>query len=236
VGARSLRELSRLEVFSAKGKRVGKVVDVLFHPSEPRAVGVLVARPRLLMVIDRAEKHLALDRMSVGAEGIVADAARDAWDAPAAKRLGIDWVSSVVWTSMPVKTRSGTRLGVVRDGLIDAATGRLKALGITGGLTADIALGVRDIDAGLVDGFDGGAVIVADSAEQVEPEGGAAAVAGRAAAVARAKAGEAARTAAAYGGAAARVAAESRHGKKAVGWLKSIRDEVVDAMGPPDED
>lgn len=236
--ALSLREISRYSVVSAKGKRVGRVVDAIFHPERSEVVGYLVARPRILFVWDRKDRHLALDRASMGSEKreLVAGAGRDAWDGAAAKRLGIDWDCSVLWVGMPVRTESGKLLGSVRDGLYDAETGVLEALGLSAGVTADLAVGVRDLPASQVVGFNGEAVVVRDEAAAVELDGGAAVVAGRQAAVAKKVAGDATTKAVAYGKSAAKLAANSETAKKAKGWLKALKDEVVDAMGDPDDD
>jgi len=53
--------------------------------------------------------------------------------------------------------------------------------------------------------------------------------------VAKKTAIDAAAKAALYGKAAAKVAGQSKMGKRAAGWLKSIKDDVVDAMGEPDD-
>ncbi len=231
----SLRELYRLEVYSAKGRRIGRVEDALFAPGGTSVVGLVVTRPRLWFLFDLKDRYLAFDRAQVSAEGLTVASDKDAWDKAAAKRLGLSWDESVIWVGMPVRTRSGVKLGSVRDALIDPASGKLEAVGLTAGATADLAVGVRDISASLVTGFDGTAVVVADEVAQIETTGGAAAAAGKGAAVGAKAVGDAARTAALYGKAAAKVASQSETGKKAMGWLKSMKDTVVDAMGDPDD-
>lgn len=227
---------------SGTRQRVGRVVQVLFHPTEPRVVGLLVERSDIALVIRRRDRMLALDRAAFGERGVNVTGP-SAWDASASKRLGFDWERSVIWSGMPVRTESGASLGSVRDAVFDPATGELNALGLSAGMTADVAVGVRDLPAGLVRGFDGAAVVVADQTAEIKVDGGAAAVAGRGAAVARSEAGKAVETAAktaaraaVYGKAAAKAASRSQTGKKALGWLKSLKDEVVDAMGPPDDE
>jgi len=232
----SLREVSRYSVYSAKGKRIGRVVDAIFHPEKAEVVGYLVQRPRILFVWDRKDRHLALDRTTVREDRRLEVDGRDAWDAGAARRLGIGWDRSVLWVGMPVRTKGGTALGTVRDGLYDPETGVLEALGLSTGVAADLAVGVRDLPAREVVGFDGETVVVVDAAAKVELGGGAAAEAGRQTAVAKKVAGDAATKAVAYGKSAAKVAANSETGKKAMGWLKALKDEVVDAMGDPDDD
>lgn len=243
----TLRGLTGSHVFGAPRRsgirpRIGRVVHVLFHPTEPRVVGMLVERPDIAMVIRRRDRILALDRAAFDG-GAVNVNGSSAWDSAAGSRLGIDWDRSVIWSGMPVRTESGRMLGSVRDAVFDPATGELNALGLSGGVTADVAVGVRDLPARLVMGFDGEAVVVADEAAQAKVDGGASAVAGRKAAVAKAEATKAveaaaktAAKAAVYGKAAAKAASQSKTGKKALGWLKSMKDEVVDAMGPPDDE
>lgn len=233
----SLLEVTRYSVFSAKGRRIGRVDDVLFAPGTKRVVGFVVARPRLFFLIDLKDRYLALDRVSFGQEGdlIVSDP-KGAWDGAAANRLGISWDESVIWVGMPARTEGRLKLGAIRDGVFDTKTGELSAVGLTGGLTADAAVGVRDLPASLVVGFDGEAVVFTNEAAAVETSGGAAAAAGKGAVVAKKAAVDAAVKAALYGKAAAKVAGQSAAGKKAMGWFKSIKDEVVDAMGDPEDE
>ncbi len=232
----SLLDVSRQDVYSAKGKRIGRVADVLFAPGATSVVGFVVSRPRLLFLIDRNDRYLALDRTRFSADGLVVADANGAWDGSAAKRLGHSWDDTVIWVGMPVSTESGVKLGSVRDGLFDEKTGEISAIGLTGGLTADAAVGVRDLPASVVVGFDGQAVRVKDEAIAYETSGGAAAAAGRGTAVAKKAAVDAAAKAAVYTKAAAKAAGQSDVGKRAAGWFKAIKDEVVDAMGDPDDD
>ncbi len=88
---------------------------------------------------------------------------------------------------MPVLTESGTELGTVRDAVFAEDTGELNALGLSEGATRDVAIGVRDLPARMVRGFDGEAMVVSDEAARVEVDGGAAASAGKATAVAKVK-------------------------------------------------
>lgn len=232
----SLLEVSRQYVYSAKGKYVGRVNDVLFAPGTTAVTGFVVSRPRLLFLIDRTDRYLALDRTRFSSDGLVVADPKAAWDGSAARRLGHSWDDTVIWVGMPVSTESGVKLGSVRDGLFDEKTGEISAIGLTGGLTADAAVGVRDLPASVVVGFDGQAVRVKDEAIAFEPSGGAAAAAGRSTAVAKKAAIDAAAKAAVYGKAAVKVAGRSEVGKRAAGWFKALKDEVVDAMGDPDDE
>ncbi|NTU70414.1 MAG: hypothetical protein HGB10_01110 [Coriobacteriia bacterium] len=255
----TIRELDRAKVFGEPNKKtgirrkIGTVGYVLFHPSEQRVIGIAVSRTDLAMMVERKDRYAAFDRLAF-VDGEVHVDGKASWDGAAAKRLGISWDDTVVWAGMPARTEGGTVLGVVRDAVFDDETGVLNALGLSEGMTRDAAVGVRDLPASMVQGFDGEAVVLTDDAAAVEVDGGAAAAAGKAVAVAKVKtdvamdtatekideaavaAGEAAGKAVAYAKVTAKKAAQSKQGKKAMGWFKSIRDEVVDAMGPPDDD
>lgn len=254
----SIRQLDRTKVLGEPNKKtgvrrmVGTVGYVLFHPTELRVMGFAVGRSDLALVIERKDRYVALDRVTL-VDGELLTHGKAVWDAPAAKRLGIDWDATVAWAGMPARTESGVALGIVRDAVFAENTGVLNALGLSEGMTRDAAVGVRNLPARMVRGFDGEVVVVADEAVQVLVDGGAAAAAGKAAAVAKVKvdvaadaatekfdevavaAGEAAGKAVAYAKVRVKAAAKTEHGKKAMGWLKALKDGVVDAMGDPDE-
>ena len=253
---RSFKEVDGFPVVmpgSKKAKRVGWVKHVLVASDGLHVVGVQVDRPDLALVIERSARFLALDRCRITSSKVIVRDERDAWDGRAAKRLGIDWDTTVIWRDMPVRTESGEYLGRLADAAFDAETGVIGAVRLSGGAVADSAIGVRDVESGLVRGFDGESIVVADTAVEIDLSGGVADRAGKTAAAATVMAGEVAsvardgavelaaktaktaKTAAAYGRSAARVAASSETGKKAIGWLKAISSEVADAMSDEED-
>lgn len=239
----SVLDMQGRRVYSSRGRAVGRVAEAIFLPNGKQLIGFVVERPRLFGLLDRKDRYLSFDRCRVSAKRVDVVDDRGAWGSAAERRAGFNWDSAVIWVGMPVRTRSGEVLGSVRDVLVETATGEVSAIGLSGGITADIAVGVRDVPAGMVEGFDGSAVVVEDSAGSIDTSGGAAQAAGRGAAIAKKagsnaakKAVDAGKTAAAYGASAVRVAAKSETGKKARRWLKGIKDEIVDAMGDPDDD
>lgn len=243
----TLHDLDRLPVMSEKKrsgtrKHIGKVIDVVFHPEKRVAIGYVVARPNVLLLFRRKDVILAFDRTTVLNDRMIVDG-KQAWGASAARRLGVDWDEAVIWRGMPVRTSVGKALGYVRDAVIDEDDGTLNGLGLTSGIAADVAVGTVDMPARLVKGWDGSAIVVEEEAKRIESEGGIASAAGRAAAVAQDRAVKVsvaavkgAKTAAVYTKSAAKVAARSKTGKKVGGFLKSMRDEIVDAARPPKDD
>lgn len=253
---RSFKEVEGLSVIEPgrkKPKRIGWVKHVLVSADGLHVVGFQVDRPDVAMMIERSARFLALDRCRVTSSKVIVPDGRDAWDGRAAKRLGIDWDKTVIWRDMPVATESGEYLGRLADAAFDGDSGAIGAVRLSGGAVADSAIGVRDLEAGLVRGFDGESIVVSDSAVEVDLSGGAADRAGKTAAAATVMAGEVAsaardsavevavsaaktaKVAAAYGKSAAKVAVRSETGKKAIGWLKAIRNEVADAMQDEDK-
>jgi uncharacterized protein YrrD len=243
----TLHDLDQLPVMSEKNragvrKKVGKVIDVVFDPKTNSAIGYLVGIPDFAFLFRRKDRILAFDRATVCSDHINVDG-KKAWDKAAAKRLGVSWDEAVIWRGMPVKTPNGKALGYVRDAVIDEDDGHLNGLGLTSGIAADVAIGTTDMPARLVKGWNGSAIIVEEEAKQIESGGGAAAVAGRATAVAQDRAAKAAvaaakagKTAAAYTKSAVRVAAKSETAKKFGGFLKSMRDQIAEGYGVPDDD
>jgi uncharacterized protein YrrD len=253
---RSFKEVDGLPVWAPgrkEAKRIGWVKHVLVASDGLHVVGLQIDRPDVALMIERADRFVALDKCRITSSKVVVLDDRDAWDGRAAKRLGLDWDTTVIWRHMPVRTESGETLGWLVDAAFDPQTGVIGAVRLSEGAVADSAIGVRDVESGLVRGFDGEAIVVSDTAVEIDLSGGVADSAGKTAAAATVMAGEVAsaaregavelaanaakgaKTAAAYGKSAAKVAAQTETGKKAIGWLKAIRNEVADAMSDEDE-
>lgn len=241
----SLREVYRCEVLDFEGRQVGFIADVLFHPTEPRAVGYSV-RPHLMAgVVPLPTRFLALDVTELSSEGELAVVAKKAaWGGAAQRKMGFSWDDTVIWYGQFVETESGEVLGKVADCLFSLQDGTIGGFELTAGTTSDVTLGKRAIAPELIQGFslDRHAIVVADRARSADFQGGAADAAGRAvgtAAVQVERAAEATVVAAAkatvYAERAVKKAAQSDAGKKAKRWFSSIVADVKDAMGDDDE-
>lgn len=223
-------------VRTQKGKRFGSVTHVLFHPSEPRVVGFEVQPEPYLYVIPRRPRYLALADVEVGRESLRLLSARPASNAAAAKKIGADWETTVIWAGMPVLSESGEPAGCVRDVRFSKLDGRVKRLALTGGAGADVAIGRQEIDGEQVRRFDGEHVVVDDAVHEAEYSGGMARRAGISAAVAKVTAEEVAKKTIAAGRAAVKVAGNSKLGKRAIGRLKAFGRAAKDAMSVDEED
>lgn len=199
-------------VDSKRGKRIGKVRRFVFHPSEKRCIGLLVKRPDAALMFHRKDLFVALDGFKVNEDGDLAvsdDPA--ATDKGAVKALGVNWDRCVIWVGMPVMTASGELLGFVDEVSFDRATGAVHSLTTENGAANDAIVGKRTIPASYVKGFrrgqgmalveagayqgedpdeqvERGAIMVSDDAADLAVQGGVAAAAGKATAVAADKA------------------------------------------------
>ncbi len=92
----SIRELDRVRVLGEPNKKtgarrkVGTVGYVLFHPTELRVVGLAVERSDLALMIERKDRYVALDRVTL-VDGELHTHGGAVWDGAAAKRLGFEW-------------------------------------------------------------------------------------------------------------------------------------------------
>lgn len=206
------KKLYGRKVVNFKGKKIGKVRRFVFHPSEKRVVGFTVKRPDAALMFHRKDLFVAINGYDIDEEGLIV--VRDdpkATEKGACKALGIDWDECVIWVGMPVMTGSGEMLGYVDVVTFDADTGAIVRISTENGATNDALLGKRSIPASYIKGFkrgqgialapmgeyngedpdeaeETGAILVADRALDLPVEGGAAAAAGKATAVATDKA------------------------------------------------
>ena len=74
---------------------MGWVKHVLVASDGMHVVGLQVDRPDVALMIERSDRFLALDRCAVTSSKVVVADQRDAWGGRAAKRLGLDWDTTV---------------------------------------------------------------------------------------------------------------------------------------------
>lgn len=187
-----------------KDKRIGKVHNFVFHPTEKRLVGFLVKRPDAAMMFHRKDLFVALDGYTlVEGEMWVSDTPGST-DSPACKRMGVKFEDCVMWWGMPVLCEDGTEMGHVNEIAFDRETGAIEWLCVESTTTSKVLLGQPVIPANMIKGFrrgmgealtdqvgpdgfpleDLGAILVSDQVKEVKAVGGVAEKAGAATAVA----------------------------------------------------
>ncbi len=207
----STKELTGTRVIGGKKgvKTIGKVRYFVFHPKKKECVGFLVKRPDAALMFKRKDLFVALDGYEFEDGRIVVDHDdKDAVDSGACKRLGINLDDCIIWQGMPVMSESGENLGYVEDVVFSKATGKVKSITPHASATSKALVGTLNIPVEHVKGFkmgvgteltitegEGeeeravrGAIMVDDSALNIETEGGIAEQAGQSAAIAADKA------------------------------------------------
>ncbi|MBE0476280.1 MAG: hypothetical protein IBX62_04170 [Coriobacteriia bacterium] len=230
-----LSEMEGAPVRDVRGRRAGRVAHVLFHAYEPRPVGIELERPRLLYVVPRPPAYVPVTALAVeGGEFRLTRAVPSR--AAGEREIGHTWDDSVIWRGMPARSSSGGRLGVVRDARLSVKTARLVEVELTEGTVADAAVGRRTVAAENVEGFDGSAVVVTQTATEEGVPGGLAARAGTGAAYAKVGAEQLASKAAVSAAAAARLVRRSEAGRRAGRFLGALKKSVLDAMRDDEEE
>lgn len=227
-------------LIDVRGRRIGTVTDVLFHPREPRVVGFQFQPPAFGYVISRAPRYVPLDQVCIAEESLRYSSAHPVTGRAAEKIQGFTWDETVVWRGMPVVSESGELLGLVRDVRFSERGGAVREIALTSGVAVDAAVGTYRLAGDLAVGFDlqREAVVVRDEALSVELTGGVAATAGRSTAAAKVAAEKVAQEAAKGVMAAVRVAARSKVTKEvtkraASGW-KAFREGLSEGMREKD--
>lgn len=230
----TIGEVVDLPVVNHKGKRVGTVSHVLFHPSEPKVIGFEILPKNVGYVVGMPPKYVPLEDVTLGEDEVTLGAKGYPSERAVEKRFGFHWDETVIWRNMEVKTRAGKRRGYLQeihfipDGSIDAMT-------ISSGTTNDAAVGRRNVEPSKIVGFDGEDVIVEnDAATEDDFEGGLAANAGAHAAVAKVTVEVAAKKTVEIGKATAKVAAQSDTARKWGGAFKGFMQEAREAMTDDD--
>ena len=203
VGMRAITE--------AKRKKIGKVRYFVFHPTEKRIVGFTIKRPDAALMFHRKDLFVALGGYHIDEGEVVVHDDPAATDKGAIKALGVDWDACVIWVGMPVLTQSGDFLGCIDVVTFDAQSGAVQSFSTETGMANNALLGKRVIPARCVKGFkrgagaavapmgeygsgdpddpeQTGAILVSDDVLDLPVEGGAAAAAGKATALATHKA------------------------------------------------
>jgi sporulation protein YlmC with PRC-barrel domain len=165
-------------------RRIGKILRAVFYPDSHKLAGYLVGRPDLLFMFKRRDRFLAYDAFQVVDGRVIATIDHDSWDAPACKRLALDWESCLILEGMDIVTKNRTKLGTIDAVEYDERTGRCASLLVADGIAARALIGHATIPIDLVIGFEGGALVVKRAASEVKSEGGLAAKAGEQTAVA----------------------------------------------------
>lgn len=199
-----VNELEGVRVYDGRDRFVGTVTRGVFHAEKPVLVGVEVRLRPWLHLIERPRRYVATSHASIKRSGVRLLSGKKP-EREGANRTTEEWETAVVWVGQQVVTEGGVDMGLVGDVKV-GPDGSVIEVELSGGASRNVAVGTRSVSAEHLRGFDGDVIRVADEALETRFSGGAAASAGKGAAVAKAAAGKVA-SAAAKGAVTAGIAA-----------------------------
>jgi len=167
-----LTSIEAHELLGADGVVLGSVQNLLFHPSEPRVVGVMVRPPAALVVVQRPETFLPLEGLAFTKAGTSVELKKLPGQRKGAEGLGFDPDTTVIWAGMPVRTPSGREIGIVRDVEFDPASGAVGRMEVAAGMVADAAHGRFVVPGASVLRYSEGAIEIGLEAGELEASGG----------------------------------------------------------------
>lgn len=171
-------------------KKLGKLHNAVFSSEGTRVVGFMLRLPDIAGMIKQPDRFVARDAIGVSGDCLVVKDPKTAFDAAAAKRLGIDLDTCIIWTGMDAVTVSGENAGYCADAEFDGKTGEVKHFILTEGGASNALVGHREMPAAWLRGYRDGAMIVSDEVLGLEFSGGAAAKAAEASVKVAAKTSE----------------------------------------------
>ena len=215
------------------GVALGVVTNVLYHPSEPRVIGVAARPPALLAVVDRPGTFLPISALSLGEQGASCVLAKLPSAKAGAKGLGYDPDLTVIWTGMTVRGSRGQDVGRISDVEFDAESGAVSRIDVGGGVLADAAHVRYLVPGDAVLGYSDGAVRIDADVAGLPGSGGlakAAAEGAVAASVAARAAGEAVVGASGAAGRTIKAAVDAEVTKRATRTVKRAWRHSVEAF------
>ena len=167
----TLSSIEGRSLVNARGRVLGRVEHVLFHPSEPRAVALMIRREPWLYVLRRAPAFAPLGSVSLAGDAVRFEGPRLPSRSSAVRAIGSDPELTVIWRGMPVRSTQGSGLGIVADAEFSRG-GEVLRVYVSTGAVADLAVGRVEIPGELVRGFDGHDVLVEAESGELETDGG----------------------------------------------------------------
>jgi sporulation protein YlmC with PRC-barrel domain len=238
----AISDVEGLEMVSSIGKVLGTVKHVLFHPTEPRAVGLIVVPRPFLFLFARKERLLLLRPEMLPPKGGKEFSWRDKklpLRDESTKGQGFTWEQTVIWRYMEVRLESGKRVGSVADVVFGRKKLGVLRLNLSGGSATDVAVGRTVVPGELVHGFDGTNVVIDDAFTTLNPTGGLAASSAKVVVRGRQgvdKAADAALAAGVVGLSAVERSFTKGWGAKAVKAVKRAQKAAGKMGAPPDDE
>jgi hypothetical protein len=166
-------EVEDAPVFGAADAEIGAVTRLLYHPAEPRVVGMMARPPAVAYVIDRTATYLPLAGVDLARPNRVGTRLKKLPSLRAgADSLGFDPDVTVIWTGMDVRGPADAVIGRIGDVYFDADSGEVRGMSVGSGAVAGAAHGVYIVPRRLIEGYRDGAVRISAEAADLTTSGG----------------------------------------------------------------
>lgn len=160
--------------------KLGRLHSAVFSPDGRRVVGFMLSLPDIAGMIKQDDRFVAFDSFKVYQDVITVQDSRESYDETAAKRLGVDLDSCIIWTGMDVVTESGQNVGYCADADFSLKTGLVSTFILNEGGASNALVGHREVPVKDLVGYRDGAMVVRNEVADFEFSGGAAAKAAEA--------------------------------------------------------
>ena len=148
-------KLHNMNVFSSqeKAEKVGKVSDIVFHPSQKKVVGIVVRRPDIAMMFKRADLFVGIHAFDVLDDCVILKNVANPFDKSACKQLGVNWDDCIYWIGFPLMSKDEKSIGTVGRVNFIPENGEVVSLEANEGSLSRALLGVKEIPAEFILGF-----------------------------------------------------------------------------------
>ena len=148
-------KLHNMNVFSSqdKAEKVGKVSDIVFHPSQKKVVGIVVRRPDIAMMFKRADLFVGIHAFDILDDCVILKNVANPFDKSACKQLGVNWDDCIYWIGFPLMSKDEKSIGTVGRVNFIPENGEVVSLEANEGTLSRALLGVKEIPAEFILGF-----------------------------------------------------------------------------------
>ena len=148
-------KLHNMNVFSSqeKAEKVGKVSDIVFHPSQKKVVGIVVRRPDIAMMFKRADLFVGIHAFDVLDDCVILKNVANPFDKSACKQLGVNWDDCIYWIGFPLMSKDEKSIGTVGRVNFIPENGEVVSLEANEGSLSRALLGAKEIPAEFILGF-----------------------------------------------------------------------------------
>jgi len=154
-GQITVKKLNNTRVIGGKKflRPIGRVQEVVFHPTEQRIVGVVMRKPDILFMFKRKDRFISVEGFQIIDEKIYKSGNSKTLDKAGFKAMGLEADDCVLWIGLPILSKDGAGFGFVVDVAIDIETGEVCSVEAGAGALDNLVLGKLTIPRKMIKGF-----------------------------------------------------------------------------------